>query len=641
MEIRVLGSLAMTHDGTSAALSGGLQRRLFAALVVNANTLVPADRLIHILWGDGASPTAMRKLHNQVWRVRAVLDECGAGTAALVTEPPGYLIRVEPDAVDAVRFEQKLSAAMEETATRPERAAARLTEALDLWHGPAYAEFADEEFCLYEAMRLEELRLAALEERFEANIALGRHAELIGDIEAFAAEHPLRERPRDLLMVALYRSGRQADAVDVYGRFRRQVVDQLGLEPSAALRRRYEHILHADPALESGRRQQVRGRDRVAGNLRQELSELVGRGEDLTRALATMARARVVTMTGVGGVGKTRLATRVAAEARAGFPDGVWVCELAAVRDGWLVPDVLATTLGVQEPQGRSVTDGLVDFLRSRQALLVLDNCEHVLDAAAHLVDALARGCPDVTVLATSREPLGVEGEHILPVRPLAVPAAEPGDLAAVTTVPSVALFVDRAGAALPTFTLTAADVPVVAEICRGLDGLPLAIELAATRLRSMSLAEIAGRLERRLDFLHSARRVREERHGTLGAVVDWSYDLLTPSERVVFDGLSVLVGSFTLDDAVAVVGDDALAAAEVVDGVTGLVHKSMLVADTDRTPTRYTMLETLRIYGRARLAGQGRLEDCRRRHAAYCVAVAEASSAGLVGPDEAAWARR
>jgi predicted ATPase/DNA-binding SARP family transcriptional activator len=642
MELVVLGSLAVTHAGNSAQLPGELQRRLLAALVVNANTLVPADRLTHVLWGDPSAPTATRKLHNLVWRMRSAFDRCGAGGAALVTEPPGYLLRVTPEAIDAVRFERAIGEAIAERVARPERAVARLTEALGLWHGPAYAEFADEEFCRYEAMRLEELRLVALEERFEANIALGRHAELIGEIEAFAAEHPFRERPRDLLMVALCRSGRQADAVNVYAQFRRHVVDQLGLEPSATLRRRHEHILHGDPGLEPDPRRERRGASDRIGNLRQELSELVGRGEDVARALTTLARARVVTMTGVGGVGKTRLATRVATETQGEFPDGVWVCELAAVRDGWLVPDVLATTLGAPEPLGSRVTDGLVDFLRSRRTLLVIDNCEHVLDAVAHLVDALARSCPKVTVLATSREPLGVDGEHVLPVRPLAVPPVEPpGDLATVATAPSVALFVDRARAAMPNFALGPHNAASVAEICRGLDGLPLAIELAATRLRSMSLDEIARLLERRLDFLHSAKRVREERHSTLGAVVDWSYDLLTARERAVFAELSALVGSFTLRDAVAVASDGTLDATDVVDGVTGLVHKSMLAADTDRVQTRYTMLETLRIYGRAQLARTGRLAANHERHAAYCTAVAEASSVGLLGPDEAQWAER
>ncbi|WP_233160602.1 BTAD domain-containing putative transcriptional regulator [Actinophytocola xanthii] len=635
----MLGPLAMTHAGVSVPLTGGRRRRLLAALLVNANAVVPADRLIDILWGADAPDTAPRNLHNQVWRLRAALEDSGG--AALVTEPPGYLLRVEPSAIDAVRFEAALSDAAAERLARPERAVERLTTALQLWRGPAYAEFADEEFCRYEAIRLAELRLVAVEERFAAGMDLGRYAELVGELDAFAVEHPLRERATELLMTALHRSGRQADATEVYLRFRRHLVEHLGVEPSPALRRHHEHLLRADPVPPAASWPAGATREQV-GNLRSELSELVGRAADVEAARRTLARARVVTLTGTGGVGKTRLATGVAAALRADFPHGVWVCELAAVRDGWLVPDVLATTLGVRESRGADVTDGLVDFLRSRRALLVVDNCEHVLDAAAGLVTALARGCPELTVLVTSREPLGIEGEHVLPVRPLAVPPPAAGqDPALVARIPSVELFTDRARAALPTFALGEHNVAAVVEICRGLDGLPLAIELAATRLRSMSLDEIGDRLERRLEFLHSPRRTREARHSTLGAVVAWSYDLLSPREQAVFDALSVLVGSFTLDDAVAVAADEELGPAEVVDVVTDLVHKSMLVADTDRAPTRYTVLETLRIFGRERLTRTGRLEALLGRHTALCLAVAEGSASGLVGPDEAAWAER
>jgi predicted ATPase/DNA-binding SARP family transcriptional activator len=638
VEFSVLGPLAVTHAGASVELAGGLRRRLLAALLVNARTVVSADRLIDVLWGDDPPRSALRSLHNQVWRVRAALDECAPGSAkALVTQAPGYVLAIEPAAVDSWRFEQALAEAVAEAPARPEYAVARLTEALELWRGPAFAEFTGEEFCRYEAMRLEELRLVAVEERFGTSLGLGRHAELIGEIEAFAAEHPFRERPRGLLMTALYRSGRQADAVAAYRDFRALLAEQLGLEPSAELRERHEHMLRGDaaPAAES----RAPG-GRPGGNLRLELSGLVGRDEDIAAALDTLKRARITTLTGVGGVGKTRFAARLAAESRTRFADGVWMCELAAVRDGGLVPDVLATTLGVQQPQGLTVTDGLVDFLRSRRALLVIDNCEHVLDAAAHLVDALAGSCPGVRVLATSREPLGVEGEHVLPVRPLAVPPPGAG-LDRLAEVPSVGLLVDRARAAVPTFTLGTHNAAAVAAICRGLDGLPLAIELAATRLRTMSADEIAGLLERRLHFLHSTLRVREERHSTLAAVVDWSCALLEPLTRTVFERLSVLVGSFTMDDAVAIASDEEIDPASAGDAVIDLVHKSMLAADTDRVPSRYTMLETLRIYGRERLERSGSLDRARRRHAAHCLAVAEASMAGLVGPDEARWAAR
>ncbi|MET0134898.1 MAG: AfsR/SARP family transcriptional regulator, partial [Kibdelosporangium sp.] len=312
MEFTILGPLVVSHGGESARLAGVLQRRLLTALLLNVNVVVPADRLIHILWGDDARATAARNLHTQVWRVRAALDEClEGGSAALVTQPPGYLLRVDPEAVDAVRFERMVTEATTLPEQQPDQVAERLTRALELWQGPALAEFADDEFCRHETMRLEELRLFVVEQRFEARLALGRHTELIGEIEAFAAEHPLRERPCGLQMTALHRSGRQADAVAVYQRFRNRLVDQLGLEPSAALRERHQHILNDEA--ESGvvhERPVVRPgsvRRKTLGNLRFELSELIGRDAETGLALTTLARQRVVTITGAGGVGKTRL----------------------------------------------------------------------------------------------------------------------------------------------------------------------------------------------------------------------------------------------------------------------------------------------------------------------------------------------
>ena len=261
---------------------------------------------------------------------------------------------------------------------------------------------------------------------------------------------------------------------------------------------------------------------RPLGNLRLELSDLVGRAGDAATAQATLGRFRVVTLSGVGGVGKTRLALRVAADARSRYRDGAWICELAAVADAAAVPDLLATTLGVQQRLGHTVTDRLVEYLRGRSMLLLLDNCEHVLGAVAGLVDNLVRDCPGLTVLATSREPLGVDGEQILPLQPLPVPPPlTPGGALAAAVVPSVALFCQRATAAAPTFALTEDNVTAVTEICRRLDGLPLALELAATRIRALSPAKIADRLERRLQFLRSGRAGGHRRRLRVGGQVD------------------------------------------------------------------------------------------------------------------------
>lgn len=630
MEFSVLGALAVSDAGRGVELRGVLRRRLLAALLVQANTVVSADFLIDVLWGDRVPAKAVRNLHNQMWRVRAALA-CSADVT-IVTQPPGYLLQVEPEAIDAIRFERMVAEVTGLLVSDPASAESQLVEALALWRGSAFAEFDGEEFCRYEVVRLEELRLVAMEARFTAGLAMGRHIELVAELEAFAAEHALRELPRGLLMTALYRSSRQADALAVYQNFRHQLSDELGIEPSEALSMRHQHILTGDvaelepvimaqpsPDLPDGRR------SHKVGNLRVERSELVGRTADVALALGMLTRHRIVTMTGVGGVGKTRLALRVAAGVQDRFQHGVWVCELSAVRDGELVPDRVAMTLRVRELRGFASTDGLVEFLGSRRVLLMIDNCEHVLNGAVRLVDTLVSNCPDITVLATSREPLGVDGEYVLPVRPLALPALEgTEELSQVVAVPAVALFVERATAATPGFTLAPNNVAAVSEICRRLDGLPLAIELAAARVRSMSVGDIAARLERRLHFLHSTSRAREERHTSLGALVGWSYELLEPSERFVFDRLSVLADSFTLDDAVAIARSPAVGPDEVVNAVTGLVHKSMLAADTGGVATRFTMLETLRLYGRERLQRNGQLPKVLRRHTEYRVSVGE-----------------
>jgi predicted ATPase/DNA-binding SARP family transcriptional activator len=604
MEFTVLGPLSAADSYGSARLTGTLRRRLMAALLIRPNTVVPTDRLIDVLWGDDAPATAHRNLHNQVWRVRAALDACAAGAGdALVTQPPGYVLRVAPDAVDAARFERIVTETAVEVTRRPAWAADRLADALALWRGPAYAEFADLEFFRYEAMRLDELRLVATEERFEACLAAGRHAELISEIEGFAAAHSIRERPQRQLMTALYRCGRQVDALAVYRAFRRQLADQLGLEPSPALGELHEHILRGRPPVnvQSPAREQPRPQRQRIGNLSLELSKLVGRSDDIAVGMDTLARRRMVTVTGVGGVGKTRLALRIAAETHAQYPHGVWVCKLADARAGWQVPVALASVLGLHPRTALGVIGNLVDFLGTRRALLVFDNCEHLLDSAAGLVDLLVSSCPEVSVLATSREPLGLDGEHVVPVRPLPVPSRAEGDLGRLAANPSVALFTDRATAATPAFTLDARTIGAVTEICRRLDGLPLAIELAASRVGTMSVEEILDRLDNRLHFLRSTGRVREERHRSLGATVDWSYRLLTRHERHIFDVLSGLPRPFSMDEAVAAASGGEVDTGDVMDIVASLVHKSMLSADTASTPTRFKMLGTLRVYSRER----------------------------------------
>ncbi len=637
VRVRVLGSLRLGDDD-GAQLRSARLRKLFAVLFVCRGKAVSADRLAQAVWGDRQPADPSAALQNLVWRLRHALRAAGCDDAArLLTRAPGYVLEVEAEQVDSVRFERQIRAAAAEP---PERAVDLLEDALSLWRGPAYAEFADDDIVRFEATRLEELQFTACSDWVDALLALGRPAETLARLAVVVEADPLREIPRAQLMRALHRLGRTAEALQVYREYRNLLTSELGLDPSPSLRDLQATVLQQ--RREPDRAPTATGHPALPshppGNLRLELSDLLGRADDIATAQATLERSRVVTLSGVGGVGKTRLALRVAADSRPRYRDGVWLCELAAVADPSAVPDLVATTLGVQQRLGHTVTDRLVEYLRGRSMLLLLDNCEHVLSAVADVVDTLVRDCPDLTVLATSREPLGIDGERVLPVQPLPVPAtAMAGCAPAAAATPSVTLFCQRATATAPAFALTKDNIAAVTEICRRLDGLPLALELAATRVRSLSPAEIADRLERRLSFLRSGRRIQTERHRTLASAVDWSYRLLTSSEQAVFDRCSVFMGSFTLAAAVAVVG---ASEPEVIDDVTGLVDKSMLVAHADHAPVRFSMLETLRAYGRERLGERGETLDACAAHATYHVEFAEAADVGLRGPEEGAWAQ-
>ncbi len=621
MHIRVLGTVELAGSGEELPLRSSPRiRRLLALLVVRAGSVVSVDRLADVLW-DGQSPAdPTSAVHNLVSRLRSVIRSAGCEAAVrIVTRAPGYLLEVADGELDCARFTQLAEQARERLRAAPQAAATLLDEALALWRGPAYAEFAEEEFAQAEAARLEELRLGAAADRVDAALALSRLSEAISLLEPLLAAQPLGHRPRGQLMLALHRAGRSAEALETFRNYRNLLAEELGLDPPPELHDLEAAILRHDRAI---------GQDwqaRPATNLPHQLTELIGRTEDAKQAIEEIERARLVTLTGVGGVGKTRLALHVAAALAGGFPDGVWLCELAPVGAD-AVATALAGVLAVTQRQAATVTPALVDYLRAKKLLIVLDNCEHVAVAAAELAEALLRGCPRVRILATSREPLDADGEHVLPLAPL-------------ETRDAVTLFVARATAASPSFGLTEANKVDVTEVCRRLDGLPLALELVAPKVRSLSARDIVTRLDRRLAFVRTAGRIREQRHRTLRTVVDWSYQLLDGPQQGVFDRLSVFAGSFTIVAAQRVAGAE-LDAEEVAEIVGGLVDRSMLGAQTDDPPTRYTMLDTLRHFGRERLETLGWATSTRLDHARYHVELAEAAFAGLTGPDPGTWSK-
>jgi predicted ATPase len=378
--------------------------------------------------------------------------------------------------------------------------------------------------------------------------------------------------------------------------------------------------------------------DTFPGELPVLLTSFVGREHDVKSVLEALGQFRIVTVIGPGGIGKTRLALQAAAEALVRYPHGAWFCELAPVVDGKVVAEAVAGCLGVRLPPGEPVESTLVAFLRHKRLLLVLDNCEHVLDEAGSLAEAIVHACSGVTVLATSREALAVDGERLWPVGSLPVPDpdATPEQAAAA---PAVRLFTDRARAVRPGFELDASTMTVVADVCRQLDGMPLAIELAAARVGGLSIGEIAGRLDRRLRLLTGGRRTAMARHQALRNTIDWSYELLDASEAEVFARLAVFAGGFMLEAAEAVVSDDGIDVDDVLDILSRLVARSMLVGDDAGGSTRYRLLETMRQYARERLDTAGRSDRVRRRHAEYYTGLVGEAAAGVSGPEEEQWA--
>jgi predicted ATPase/DNA-binding SARP family transcriptional activator len=807
MKFRVLGPMEVTRGDQTLGLGGAKQRALLAILLIEANHVVGLERLAELLWRDEPPPTSDHIIEVYVSQLRRALEPAGAPYHVLVRKPSGYMLQVAPEAVDAAEFQDLVQAAK---AASPEQAEAQLTRALSMWRGPALADFAGEPFAVSEAARLNELRLHAREERIEAELALGRHGRLIGELQALVEEHPLRERLCGQLMLALYRSGRQAEASDLYQRTRQRLVDELGMEPGPDLQLLLKRILQQDPGLaaapsappapilpsgtvtflltdvegstrrwdrnpaamrlameahdavlgrlvtahrgmqvESGREGDsilatfTRASDAVAcgvamqrefaaqawpegadvhirvainsgeaelrsghyygpavyrcarlmatahgdqvlltqatrdlvidampegiglrelgkhglrnlarpevvfqviaAGLRTEFPPLksmdprrhnlpvspngfVGRSGELAEIKERLAANRMLTLIGAGGTGKTRLALQAAADLIEGFKDGVWLVELASLSQPELVAQMAAEALGVREEAGRPIVKTLCEWLRDKNLLLLLDNCEHLVPAVVSLADRLLRDCPDVRLLATSRAALRVNGEAITRVGPL--PESD-----------AVVLFADRSSAVQPAFRLTEDNSGSVVQICRRVEGIPLAIELAAGRARMMAPTEILTRLQDSFGVLSGGSRSADARHETLKAAMDWSYWLLNEEEQRLFRRLSVFVGGFALDAAEAACSGDGVGS--VLELVGHLVDQSLVTPhETASIPTRYTILETVREYGRSRLVEHAELESTQRRHAAYFVQLADKARAKFAGPERKHWLR-
>ena len=642
MEFRVLGPLEIVEGSRQLHVSGARERALLAVLLIHAGEVVAADRLIEELWGSDIPGNPANALQVVVSRVRKAL-EVPDSPGRLVTRKPGYLLDVRPDEVDAGRFERLLQEAIAAGSTDLPHVLSLLEEALGLWRGPALAEFTADGFARDEITRLEEERFRAVEMKAEAELALGRHAGLVGELTALVGANPLRERLRGQLMLALYRSGRQGDALRVFQEGRGVLAEELGVDPGPELRELHQRILLQAASLMAGPEAAAPSR----GNLPAAVTSFVGRHAELAAAGNLLRQSRLVTLTGPGGTGKTRLAIELAGTLLESFPDGAWLVELEAVTDPAVVPDALAAALGVGEssplgPAGQArspLMDKVIGYLRDRELLVVLDNCEHLIEACAQAARRVLRSAPKVRFLATSRERLGVAGEALLAVPPLGVPRpTEPG-AGQIARSEAVQLFADRATAVQRAFVLDDVTAPAVARICRRLDGIPLAIELAAARVSILPPPQIAARLDDRFDLLTSGNRGALPRHQTLRAAIDWSYRLLAGPERELLRQLSVFAGGFSLEAAEEVCAGAGGGPANVLESLSRLVDQSLVISE-DRGQARFRMLETLRRYAGERLDESGAAEQLRRGHAAYFLRVAERAEPMLRGPGQATWLR-
>jgi len=835
---RLLGPLeVLGDDGGVVALPGERERALLATLVLGANRVVSISRLIEALWGEGPPATAENTLQVHVSKLRRKLAEAANGREVIASAPRGYLVRTEVGEVDLACFKELV----EDRNGGPQEMSERLGEALALWRGPALADVGSD-LLEGEKARLEELRLVATEGRIEADLTLGRHGRLVAELEALVRAQPLRERVRAQLMLALYRCGRQADALAAYQEGRHLLAEELGIDPGPELQALELAILNQSPELghREGRsnaaalpapapdeqprstpvqmlaflftdiegstrllrqvgdevyvgllaehREVIRaavaghggkeviaegdglffvfsspracvaaaaaaqralcahpwpkggevrvrmgvhvgeasapasvglvglevhraarvaavayggqvvlsaaagaivadslpdgaslrdlGRHRLkdlahpeqisqlvadglpldfpplrsldnpelANNLPSYLSSFVGRQVEVAEVQALVRSERLVTVVGAGGSGKTRLALQVAAELADGSGEGVWFADLSTLTGPEQVAPAVLSWLGGGPEPGTSPLERLVELLSTLRVLLVLDNCEHLISAAAKLADGVSRSCPSAHLLATSREPLGIDGEQVYRLRPLSLPPEDASSAEELASSEAAQLFVERARASDRTFLLDGSVAAPVASICRRLDGIPLAIELAAARVSTMSLVDLDQRLEQRFRVLTAGSRTALARQQTLQATVDWSYDLLGPAEQQVLGRLSVFAGGFDLAAAEAICGPVLEPVFEVAEVLGSLVNKSLVVAERLSGSFRYRLLETIRQYGTDKLnqtGGEVAVAEVRSAHAQYYLSLCEQAAPALLGREQGVWLKR
>ncbi len=602
---RVLGPLDAHQQGETIETGAPKQRLLLAVLLLSANGVVSREAAIDRLWDDDPPSRAEAAIQVYIHNLRRVL-----GRDRIATRGTGYLLRAETGEIDALVFEQRLAEGRAALAAGDApRAKGALDAALELWQGEALAGLPFVRFVAVERDRLGELRLVAEELRNEARLALGDHVELVPELSTFVAQHPYRELAWSQLMLALYRAGRQADALDAYRKAHAKLGEELGIEPSPRLRELERAILRHDPSLELERS------PGEAPSMPRPATPLVGRRPEIAAISALFeSGARLVTLVGPGGVGKTRLGIATAQELGVASADGAAFVDLASLADATLVPSALASTLGVAD-EGDTVGGAIATRLAGSDLFLVLDNFEHVQDAAPAVAELLA-GAPRLRILVTSRTPLRLQGEHVFAVPPLEIPR-EGIRFDELEQNDSAAVFLARARAVDRSSELTETNAPSVAEICRLLDGIPLALELAAARTRVLTPEQIVSRIARPLELLTGGARDLPVRHQTLRATIDWSYELLTPAQQTLFGRLSVFPGGCSLEAVETVCAPD-------LDSLSALLDHSLLRREQGPGgEPRFRMLATIRDYAAEHLSAEERA-PLRKRHAAHFLETAE-----------------
>ncbi|MHA6761683.1 BTAD domain-containing putative transcriptional regulator [Streptacidiphilus sp. PAMC 29251] len=622
MRFGILGATqAWDAAGRPVALGGPGRRAALALLALDAGRVVSVQRMIDGLYGEQPPAGVGNALQAQLSRLRSVLRKAAGpdGGELIENHPAGYRLAVDPDQVDLHRFVRLAGQGREAlTCGDAAKAAELLRQALALWQGPALAGLGDAPFAGPQAVRLEEQRLTATEDRIQAALLLGEHRAVIPELRGLVAADPLRERLSTQLVQALHGSGQQAEALAAYSGAREALADALGADPGPELAAAHLAVLRGEPEAPVSRETS----QRLA--LPAQLNGLIGRAQELARIEELLKAGRLVTVTGPGGTGKTRIAVETAGR----HPGDSCFADLSGLAEGGDLAQAVLSALGLRGSTllgaagGPSTRERLTAALADRPLLLVLDNCEHLVADAARLAADLLASCPELRILGTGREPLGITGEQLFPLPALPEQAA-------------VQLFTERAGAVRPGFD-PRQDAEAVAEICRRLDGLPLAIELAAARLRMLSPRQIADRLDDRFRLLTGGSRTAQPRQQTLRAVVDWSWDLLPEAERSVLRRASVFAGGWTLEAAEAVCADR-----DTMELIGALVDKSLVIAQQEGQQTRYRLLQTVRAYAAERLAESGAEAETRQAHLHYFLDLATAAHPHLRGHDQVDWLRR